>query len=1046
MLRSHPCDYQNHRLAHRNRMKPRTCFIPYQDAEQALTFDREASDRVQLLNGPWKFTFAESPQETPVDFFNPKVSVKTWNTIPVPSSWQLQGYGRPHYTNVQFPFPIDPPYIPTENPTGCYRRDFTVPARWKGDRLFLKFEGVDSAFHLWVNGKEVGFSKGSRVPAEFDITPYAKVGRNVVALRVYQWSDGSYLEDQDMWWLSGIFRDVTLCAVPSQHIQDVRVRTQLDATYHDAKLQVRVSLENDARSSAETHVAIELKDAKGCTVLQKTGTATLAARKSRTMTLTANVKSPDVWTAETPNLYTVLVILCDADGKVIEAIPQRIGFRSVELKDGNILVNGVAVIFKGVNRHDHHPDHGKAVPADFMRQEILLMKQHNVNAVRTSHYPNDPHFYDMCDYYGIYVIDECDLESHGFGYDAPDIPAKHPEWKTVFVDRMERMVERDKNHPSIIMWSLGNESGYGPNHAAMAARAKAIDPTRIVHYEGDYDGEISEVYSSMYTNVDNVIRIGKVSANTPNARRGANMKANQPHNAGKPFILCEYAHAMGNGPGGLKEYWDAIYKYPRLQGGFVWDWLDQGLRTKRLADGTHRVAPREGKLALEKGEFWSYGGDFGDQPNDLNFNINGLVLPDLQPSPGLVENKKVIEPVAIRLGDLAKGTFKLKNRYDFITLDGLQLAWEIKVGADTVEAGDTTLPAIPPGSTRTVALPCKPLKTVPAGTEAWVTLRILLPRATAWARKGHELAWAQFDVTPTVTKPVKLKATKAPRVTETPARLTVSGPQFAITFDKLYGGIVSWQHAGEDRVICGPQLSFVRPMTDNDARASRGRRLFPPYDFQHRIDAVAVSLTRQKTVRVEISTHIAPPVVTYGYRCTYIYDISGDGRIQLSCEGRPHGDWCPEILRIGLELTMPKDFNQVAWFGNGPGESYVDSREAARVDVHRATIRDLFTPYVLPQANGNRTDVRWATFQNGKGTGLKVLGDPTIDFSVQPYSARQVEAAKHLCDLVADPFLTLNLDHKHRGLGSATCGPDVRPDYMLKPEAFKFAVTLEPTP
>ncbi|MDH7568428.1 MAG: glycoside hydrolase family 2 TIM barrel-domain containing protein, partial [Armatimonadota bacterium] len=558
-------DWENPRVFARRRLPARASFFPYPDQESALTYQRAASPWFSLLNGRWKFHYADTPAEAPEDFYAEEFDDSDWDDLPVPGMWEMMGYGRPHYTNVQYPFPVDPPRVPTENPTGSYRREFYIPGDWAGRRVVLRFEGVDSAYQVWVNGQEAGYSQGSRLPAEFDITPFVRPGHNTLAVRVWKWSDGSYLEDQDMWWLSGIFRDVYLLSLPQTGVADVCVRTPLSPDYRDALLELRVTVRNAAPVEKQVCVEVDLRDAEGGAVLETPAVvhAQVAAGEDTCLPVQAPVANPRKWSAEDPALYTALITLKDAQGQVLEVVPIRVGFRAVEMKNGNLLVNGVPVLFKGVNRHEHHPDLGRAVPLETMAEDVRLMKQHNINAVRTSHYPPDPRFLDLCDEYGLYVIDECDLETHGFGMNKwVGNPTDDPEWEEACVERMVRMVERDKNHPCVVLWSLGNEAGFGRNHYAMAEAARRIDPTRFIHYEGDREQKVSDVISVMYPRLDAVIEMGE------KLEQGGE----------KPYICCEYAHAMGNGPGNLKEYWDVFYRYRGLQGGFVWEWIDHGIR------------------------------------------------------------------------------------------------------------------------------------------------------------------------------------------------------------------------------------------------------------------------------------------------------------------------------------------------------------------------------------------------------------------------------------------------------------------------------------
>ncbi|MBT3296448.1 MAG: DUF4981 domain-containing protein [Verrucomicrobia bacterium] len=1065
-------DYQNHELPYRNRLPARTHFTSYTAPEAARAMRGGNTPHNRLLNGTWAFSFANNPDLIPSGFESCDFDDSHWDQIPVPSTWQMLGYGRPHYTNVIFPFPIDPPNVPTENPTGAYRCTFQIHESQAENRHILRFDGVDSAFHLWINGNPVGFSKGSRLQAEFDITDQVQPGENLLAVKVYQWSDGSYLEDQDMWWFSGIFRDVTLISLPKTHIYDISVRTTLDRNYAGATLDVSAAI-HGPDANQHTIEAI-LLDANGNEVAQLSESPTESDLRPPTsdfrplasdlLSLTANLRSPSLWTAETPALYTLITTLKAPDGTIIESIPQRIGFRNVEIKDGIFLVNGKPVKMKGANRHDHHPDLGETIPYESMLEDVLLMKQHNLNAVRTSHYPNDPRFYDLCDEYGLYVIDECDLESHGFDYQPPDIPTKLPEWEAAFVDRMDRMVQRDKNHPSIIMWSLGNESGYGINHAAMATRGRELDPTRPIHYEGDYDGEISDVYSSMYTHIDNVIRIGKCTARIAKARRGKNMKANLPQNVDKPFVLCEYAHAMGNGPGGLKEYWEAIYKYPRLMGGFVWDWVDQGIRARRNdspdtpAEGTATGAAHEAPLAivaprpeggpLQEGEFWAYGGDFGDWPHDAQFLINGLILPDRIPSPGLIEYKKVLEPIQCEAVDLAAGKIRLRNRLDFTSPDYLSLNWSLCANGEILQNGALHLPTIPAGRTRTVTIPYQPVKQPEPGTEQWLNLTFRTWRELPWAEIGHEAAWAQFPIEmPAQEKMSSVTVTKQALMTDEsePTLIVVSGEDFEIGFNRVSGTIDYWQHRGEHLLDSGPRLNFWRPLTDNDRRTfgDRSRWASRLDRVQHRTDSITCEASDDQAV-ITIASHIAPPIHRAGFNCRYTYTVDRQGHVTLDVEGTPHGEWKHPLLKIGLQMALPDDFATVTWYGKGPGEAYPDTCQAQRVDVYESSVDDLWFPYVVPQENGNRSDVRWVALVRQDGAGLKATGGPTINFSATYYDQDNITDAKRPVDLVPQNSITLNLDHKQRGIGSGSCGPDVLPQYELPAEPFAFSLKLSP--
>ena len=1020
-------DWENPKVFQRNRLPARAYFVSYPDEESALSGEPGRSPRFKLLNGNWKFRYAESPALAPEDFFIeyfPEDFLmgyfdvthwddSQWDEIQVPCSWQVLGYGRPHYTNVQYPFPVDPPRVPTENPTGSYRRKFFVSEEWDDRQIFLRFDGVDSAFYVWVNGQQVGYSQGSRLPAEFDITSHVRDGVNTLAVRVLQWSDGSFLEDQDMWWLSGIFRDVYLVATPEVHVFDFRVRTELDAEYGDAVLKVRTVLKNYSEDAVSNYrVEIRLLDADLQPVLEQTLDASIdiQADGQTALDLETPVPDPRKWSAEHPYLYTLLITLKDDQGRVIEVVPCKVGFRSVELKNGNLLVNGIPIMIKGVNRHDHHPDQGKAVPLESMIQDILLMKRHNVNAVRTSHYPNDPRFYDLCDYYGIYVLDETDLECHGFATIRDwNRTSDDPDWKDAYVDRMIRMVERDKNHPCVIVWSLGNESGFGQNHRAMADWVRQADPTRLLHYEGDRQQEVADIVGPMYTSVDGIIELA------------------QDEGAEKPVILCEYAHAMGNGPGSFKEYWEAFYKYKRLQGGFVWDWIDQGLR----------------QITEDGREYFAYGGDFGDEPNDRNFLINGLIFPDRKPSPGLIEYKKVLEPVEVEPVDLAEGKVRISSRYDFILLDHLTVSWNLMADGKILQTGAIPTPKIAAGKSQIMTIPYTMPPALTPGAEYWLNMSFALASDTSWASRGHEVAWAQFQLPLEVPAApvIKIDSIQPMVYDDSDNTIQVTGADFDLIFDKVYGVISSWHHEDMRIVTSGPRLNFWRAPLDND-NVQREWRKAGLHRLTHRVDSVESTECKGRIIKILVRSRIAPPVLALAFECDYTYTVYGSGHVMLRVHGVPKGE-LPVLPRIGLQMTLPDELDRVSWYGRGPGESYVDSKQANRFGVYSCTVDELYTPYVYPQDNGNRTDVRWVSFTNIRGMGLLAVM-PNLNFSAHRFTAQDLENAQHTCDLVPRDEITLNLDYRHQGLGSASCGPGVLPQYELHPHEFDFTIWLKP--
>ncbi|WP_245208918.1 beta-galactosidase subunit alpha [Gottfriedia endophytica] len=1007
-------DISNQTLLHRNRLKPRTHFISYKREEEALCWNREAAPTFQLLNGNWKFFHAEHSILVPMNFYEENYDSSEWKTIQVPGVWQLQGYGKPHYTDLYYPIPINPPHVPEKNSTGCYLREIYLPSDWDGQNIHVCFEGVDSAFYVWMNGHEVGFSKGSRLTAEFDVTPYVKKGKNVIAVKVHQWSDGSYLEDQDMWWLSGIFRDVYLLSLPTIHVYDFQIKTDLDEQYEDAKMSIKAKVRNTSTSQKSFTLEYKLMDNyesinEG---IISTGEQ-VEAKDELSVTLDVNVVAPRKWSAEEPNLYSLLLLLKDEQGQLIEVIPYRIGFRKIEIKNGNLKVNGKNIMFKGVNRHDHDPDTGRTVSLEKMRQDIVMMKQYNINAVRTAHYPNDPRFYDLCDEYGLYVIDETDLETHGFEFigDANRL-SDNPEWEAAYVERLERMVERDKNHPSIIMWSLGNESGFGCNFEAMYKRCKEIDDTRIVHYEGDRETKATDIFSTMYSSVDRIIEF----ANEQNWQ--------------KPHILCEYAHAMGNGPGGLKEYWDAFYQYKRLQGGFVWEWIDHGLR----------------QFTENGEEYFAYGGNFGDVPNNSNFCIDGLIRPDRTPSPGLVQYKKVIEPIIVTSTNIENGDLVIENRYDFLSLDHIDLSWNITENGKIIESGNIELPKVPAGEKIGISIPFKNHLLL-SNRDQYLNISFTLKQNTLWANQGHEIAWAQFKLT-VENRSLKQKSNYNNNwpltIEENDTNLIIKGSEFDINFSKVHGTITKWIFKGQTVMLEGPRMNFWRAMTDNEMYIVKEWKESYLHQLEHDTKLIECEQIDEFTVKVHIGTNIAPLVVDWGIDGKYEYTIFGNGQIKLSVNGLPYGKFPSTWPKVGLEMKIPVNLSHASWHGRGQWESYPDSKLACKMGIYKMTVDEMFFPYVFPQENGNRTDVKWASFHNGVNFGLYTKGNTSMNMSAHYFTKEDIEEAQHHYQLKKRDFITLNLDHQVNGLGSNSCGPGPFPEYQLKPKAFGYEVTFIP--
>jgi beta-galactosidase len=934
------------------------------------------------LSGSWRFRLAPRA-DGDTGFADPGFDDRGWDRLPVPSHWQLSGHGAPAYTNVAYPFPVDPPHVPSENPTGDYRVAFRLPAGWDAERTVLRFEGVDAWCRVWLNGVELGHAGGSRLPVEFDATAaLAAPGQdNLLAVRVPQWSAGSYLEDQDMWWLSGIFREVRLLARPAGAIDDWFVHAGYDHRTGAGSLRVEA-------------------DAPARVTVPELGVDMAAGE-------TVRLPAVEPWSAESPRLY---------DGQLASAgerVALRIGFRTVTVADGLLTVNGRRVLLRGANRHEFHPDRGRAVDEQTMLTDVLLMKRHNLNAVRTSHYPPHPRFLELCDTYGLYVIDECDLETHGFelvGWRGN--PADDPRWEDALVDRMRRMVERDKNRPSAILWSLGNESGAGRNLAAMAGWARRRDPSRPLHYEGDRSSPDVDVYSRMYPTHAEVDAIGRgeeppLDDPALDARRRA-----------MPLILCEYAHAMGNGPGGLWEYQELFERHPRCQGGFVWEWIDHGLRA-HTPDGR---------------EYFAYGGDFGEPLHDGNFVADGLLFPDRAPSPGLDELKKVVEPVRIT-ADPAGGV-RIANLHDVRDLSHLVFAWTLEAEGVEVASGPLAVPSVAPGEQATVPLPPLP----PTEVESWLTVQALLATDHPWAPAGHEIAWGQLPITPEAAAPAVHTPTlegAAPAVHSPRAGPLALGPG---VFDPRTGRLL---RIG-DLPVEGPRLDLWRAPTDND-HGLHGEEALEPlwrrvglHRLQHRVDRVAL-----EGDELVVRSRVAPAATDVGMATTYRWSAVPGG-LRLEVEVAPEGDWPCPLPRLGLRMAVPAGLRRVEWFGRGPGEAYADTGRAARVGRFAATVEELQTPYLRPQENGNRRDVRWASIGDGHRTTLRLEGEPTFDLTVRPWTSEHLDQARHPTDLRPDDRVWVNLDHAQQGIGSASCGPGVLPAYRLDPAPASFAVRLLP--
>ncbi|HWV24759.1 MAG TPA: glycoside hydrolase family 2 TIM barrel-domain containing protein [Thermomicrobiales bacterium] len=993
-------DWENPAVTHRNRESPRPLLIPYVDDASARTGDRIRSPWYRCLNGEWRFHYAATVGEIPVDARDRDADDLWWDTIPVPSVWQMHRYGTPNYTNVRYPFPVDPPHVP-DHPVGCYRQEFSIPASWDGRLIRLTFDGVCSAFSVQVNGEDVGFSKGSHVPAEFDITDVVESGVNTVSVQVHQWSDASYLEDQDMWRFNGIFRDVWLAALPQVYIHDIDARTSLDDDFAHATLDVQVAIRG-----GDAILDAVLLDPGG----EEVASAALEGGKT-----SLHVASPRLWSPETPHCYTLLVRNRDAD-EIREVQWQTVGFRVVEIRDQQLWVNGVSIKIQGVNRHDDHPDFGYAVPYTAMERDVRLMKQFNVNTVRTSHYPNDSRFYDLCDRYGLFVIDETDLETHGFEHTGDwDQLSDDPAWQDAYMDRLTRMVERDKNHPSIIIWSLGNESGYGQNQDAMYAWLKDRDPSRPVHFEAFYHREdpvpATDMLSSMYPPVSEVIRQGE---------------KDDP----KPYFLCEYAHAMGNGPGSFKEYWEAIRNSPRLIGGCVWEWADHGVR-QYTGSGT---------------EWFAYGGDFGDWPNDGHFCIDGLFSPDREPHPSAIEMKKVYEPISLELVDVAKGTIRLTNRRFFRNLSDLAVRWEVTTAGEPVASGILDVADLGPGETREIAL--EEVSRAAAKPDTWLDVIATLAGNASWAAAGHQVAHCQAMIAEPEGAGISPLPAGSISVEELPEALILATEGGTITVDHALGTIASWEVNGQDLIASGPRFDIFRAPTDNDKYMLDAWRSAQLAHLETNIREVSIASRADDRIEIRVRSILGSATLAPAYDVETIFTIAGSGDVTIATAAIPR-EWLKALEtlpRIGLTMELPGTFGTVIWRGLGPGENYPDRQESATYSTWTRSVMSMPEPYVMPQDTGNRGGTRWVAVEPEHGYGLLAWTDGEMAITALPYTSHELDRAKHTYELEPGPTTVLSLDHRVAGLGSSICGPKPIDQYLVPAQDVSFTIHLRPVP
>ncbi|MFY0626708.1 MAG: DUF4981 domain-containing protein [Reichenbachiella sp.] len=1046
-------DWENEFVSQVNRMDPRSTYYNFDSEEKAIEGDRSTSSLYQSLNGDWYFNWVAKPSEVNEEFYTSEFDYSSWDQIDVPSNWEMKGYGKPIYTNSTYPFIENPPFIgKDDNPVGSYIKSFEIPESWIGKDVILHFGGVSSAYYVWVNGEFVGYAEDSRLPSEFDITDQLIKGKNTVAVKVYRWSDGSYLEDQDHWRMSGIHREVYLMATPKVRLNDFNVRTKMDEDYNNALLQIRPDLVANVTDKFKTFefgnaprptnysdwvLETKLFDAEG----QQVGETDKMDFKKFFgewypqrdnvyfgALIEMKVESPKKWSSDDPNLYTIVFAVKNEKGVPQQFTSVKTGFRSYELNaKGAFIVNGVPVKMIGVNRHDHSATNGKAVTREEIKADVILLKQHNFNSVRTSHYPNDPYFYDLCDEYGLYVMDEANLETHGGRAELSNTPS----WVASYLERAVRMVQRDKNHASIFSWSLGNESGTGPNHAAMAGWIKDFDPTRLIHYEGAQGDPTDPRYKRNFSpkdkgNPTDPPFVDMLSRMYPTVVELQNLLDDTDFDK-RPVLMCEYAHAMGNSLGNMKEYWEVIHRNDRALGGYIWDWIDQGVLTKT----------KEGV------EYFAYGGDFGDKPNDGSFCLNGIITADRKAKPEILEAKKVNQPVVFSAKDLTIGSFSLTNRQEAKDLSDYEISWfivdngikgkarllegvNVRAKAEKVIELNYTLPKAKPGH------------------EYWVQIEGRLKSQTPWAKKGFLVFEDQFKLPVNYLSPIKKRIKGELALELNSEKAVFKGNGFEITFEN--GLLSSYQIAGSELIAAPLRPNFWRAETENDEAYRKSMKLKNERDWIGVGDNMKV-----KSSSFEVAEQVGQGTVVLEHEkmktvVSLKYRIEADGSINISYSSSIE-EGMPNFGKIGMQMDVVNQLKEIAYLGKGPQANYSDRGYAAHIGLYQFEIKDMDIGYVKPQEYGNRMGVRWVKIHKGNGQGLLIKAQDQLNVSAWPYSLTNIENAQHTYDLKNRSAYTINIDLKQTGIGGDnTWSPRARSydQYLLKPGKFEYQFSLIP--
>lgn len=1027
--------WQDHQVFAINKLAPHSTLFPFQSTQAALINKKEVNSNFMLLNGLWKFDWQRSPTNQPKGFEKHSFDDSQWSTIPVPGNWETKGFGYPIYLDERFPFTTTWPDAPTEyNPIGSYRKPFTLPTSWQNKQVFLHVGAAKSSLDVWVNGKKVGFSQGSKTPAEFDITKYLNSEDNLLALQIRRWSDASYLESQDMLRISGIERDVYLFATPKQHIFDIHAKPTLNKRFDKGHLAVEVSLENYAKKQSPLKIEMQLFDPRAnmATVASSFKKVSILAKKAKELTLSASLKNPALWSAETPNLYTLLVNLKDENDQILESVRHDIGFRHLEVVDSQLTINGKAITIRGVDRHETDPHHGHVVSKASMERDIQLMKQFNINAVRSSHYPNDPYWYELTDKYGLYVIDEANIESHPLAINSKTQIGNEMSWLPAHLDRTKRMFERDKNHPSIIIWSLGNEAGEGEIFRQTYQWLKSQDNSRLVQYEPAGTEDYTDVFAPMYPSIE---RLTKYAESKPN----------------RPAIMIEYAHAMGNSVGNLKDYWQTIEKYDVLQGGFIWDWVDQSLEYTN-EDGV---------------KYWAYGKDFHpDLPTDGNFLNNGLMNPNREPHPHAYEVKKVYQPIRFHASDLSNGNITIENRFDFVNLNKYALKWVIEADGELIAQGQQAMPELAPGEKADIELAIneKIAQSPLNAKEYFLTVSAVVNASQPLLEIGHEVAFEQFKLPLPETKKSGSFTKKSTEQLSYSSNLygdyTFTNAEVTISFDKKSGWLKQF-NINKTALIKAPlHANFWRAPTDNDlgnnmqnwaAIWQQAGKKLTLEKFSH----------KKVSSGYEVQNQYSSEYFNGNYKVNYL--LNNNGEIEVTSElNIDSNQQLANMPRFGMQLTMPADFQRLSWFGRGPHESYADRKTSARIAIYKRMVSEQIHHYSRPQENANKTDVRWMALKDSNDNGLLIVGEQPLSTSAWPYTQADIDfvagqdgsasasglvpvTTKHGAELKVRDLVTVNIDHKQMGVGGDTSwGRLVHEQYTIPAKSYRYQFTLIP--